>query len=65
MISGILLVVGGLNWGLVGLGYFFGANLNVVNLLFSVLIGVPVLEAVVYLLVGVSAVIHAFTCSKS
>jgi len=49
----ILLVVGGLNWGLVGLGGFVGANWNLVNMIFG---SWPVLEWIVYILVGVSAV---------
>lgn len=48
-----LLVVGGLNWGLWAL---FG--LNLVN---TVLGGVPTLEKLVYILVGVSAVYIAAT----
>lgn len=47
-----LSLVGGLNWGLVGIGGFIGSNLNLVNLLFG---GIPVIENVVYLAVGVSA----------
>lgn len=48
----ILLVVGGLNWGLVGIGMLTESNLNVVNLLLG---SVPYGEAVVYLLVGLAA----------
>ena len=49
----VLTVVGGINWGLVGLGMLIGGkNLNLVNLLFG---NWPTLEAVVYLLVGLSA----------
>lgn len=62
IISGILLVVGGLNWGLVGLGSFLNLNLNLVNLAFG---SIPVLENIVYILVGISAVVHAITCAKS
>lgn len=48
----VLAVVGGLNWGLIGLGYFAGSNWNLV----SMLVGTwPVVEAVVYVLVGLSA----------
>ena len=43
----ILLVVGGLNWGLESLGY------NLVNMLVG---SWPMVERLVYLLVGVSAV---------
>lgn len=52
MISFILLVVGGLNWGLSALGY------NLVNMLLG---GWPMVEKVVYLLVGVAAVLEVVT----
>ncbi len=58
-IAKILLIVGGLNWGLVGLGGFLGTDLNVVNM---VLGGVPAIEWIVYLLVGVAAVVKIFGC---
>jgi len=53
MIAMILLVVGGLNWGLVGL-----FNFDLVAFLFGVMSG---LSRVVYTLVGISAVYAAFT----
>lgn len=43
----ILTVVGGINWGLVGI-----ANLNLVELIFGYL---PILATIVYILVGISA----------
>ena len=46
-ISFVLLVIGGLNWGLVGL-----AKLDLVNLILG---GIPLLARIVYLLVGLSA----------
>ena len=49
----VLVVVGALNWGLVGLGNFMGANWNLVQLIFG---GLPWLRDVVYLLVGLAAV---------
>lgn len=49
-----LMAIGALNWGLVGIGGFFGSNWNLVNLIFG---GVPVLEMVIYILVGVSAIV--------
>lgn len=53
-VSRILVVVGGVNWGLVGLGMLFGgADWNVVHLILG---SVPQLEAVVYVLVGLAAV---------
>jgi len=56
-----LLVVGGINWGLVGLGWLAGggADWNVVH---KVLGSMPTLEGIVYLLVGVSAVLKIFHC---
>lgn len=54
----VLLVVGGLNWGLVGAGSFAGSNWNVVNLLLG---SWPVVENLVYVLVGLSAIAILFT----
>jgi uncharacterized membrane protein YuzA (DUF378 family) len=54
LLAFILLIVGGLNWGLVGLGMFLGFNGNLVNLLFGAW---PAVEALVYLLVGISAIV--------
>jgi uncharacterized membrane protein YuzA (DUF378 family) len=55
----VLLVVGGLNWGLMGLGMFLGKDLNVVNMILG---SMPMLEAVVYVLVGVAAVMKLIGC---
>ena len=51
-----LVIVGALNWGLVGL---FG--LNLVNVVFG---SMPMVENLVYVLVGVSAVYRAFAHFK-
>lgn len=59
MIGKILLIVGGLNWGLVGVGMLMGTDLNVVNLIFG---SMPMLEAIVYILVGVAAVMALIGC---
>ncbi len=51
----VLLLVGGINWGLVGLAMLFGgagANWNVVNLLLG---NWPAVEGIIYLLVGIAA----------
>lgn len=56
-----LLVVGGLNWGLVGIGGFMEQNLNVVNLLLGTW---PMVEWVVYILVGLAAVWKLFSWKK-
>lgn len=52
-IAFILVIIGGLNWGLSGLGDFLGQDLNVVHLILSFS---PQLESLVYVLVGASAV---------
>lgn len=49
----ILVIIGGLNWGLVGVGAFVGSNWNVVNLLLG---SWPQVEWIVYILVGLSAI---------
>jgi uncharacterized membrane protein YuzA (DUF378 family) len=56
-----LTVIGGINWGLVGLGSLLGQNLNVVNLLVGKW---PMAETVVYLAVGVSALLVGFYAVK-
>lgn len=51
----ILVIVGALNWGLIGVGFFLNMNLNLVNLIFG---GMPTIEYIVYILVGVAALIR-------
>ncbi len=55
----VLVLVGALNWGLVGVGMFMGKNLNLVNAIFSSMSSV---EAIVYVLVGVAAVVKIVGC---
>lgn len=58
MISKYLLIVGGLDLGILGLGMLFGNDSwNVLNILLG---SVPVLEAIVYVLIGVAAVMKIF-----
>ncbi len=52
IVTFVLLAVGGLNWGLTALGY------NIVNMILG---GWPMVEQVVYLLVGASAVYELLT----
>jgi len=52
-------MIGALNWGLVGLGGFFGGDWNVVHLLLG---SVVWLESLVYVLVGLSAVMMLVGC---
>ena len=54
----ILAVVGGINWGLVGLGGFFGGDWNLVDMLLG---NWPVVANLVYVLVGLSALYLVFT----
>ncbi|HBM45447.1 TPA: DUF378 domain-containing protein [Patescibacteria group bacterium] len=51
----ILVIVGALNWGLIGVGFFLNMNLNLVNLIFG---SMPIIEYIVYILVGVAAIIR-------
>lgn len=53
IIAFILVIVGGLNWGLVGLGGFAGADWNVVHMILG---SWPSVEWIVYVLVGLSAI---------
>lgn len=55
MLAHILVLVGALNWGLAALG------LNVVYLVFG---GMPSVEQIVYILVGLSAVYLLVTTSE-
>lgn len=52
----VLLVVGGLNWGLVGLFSF--------DLVEAILGSIPVLQRIVYVLVGLSAVYTIYYLAK-
>ena len=54
MVSKWLVVIGGLNWGLVGIGTFAKIDLNVVNMVLGKVAG-GVLANIVYVLVGLSA----------
>ncbi len=55
----VLLIIGGLNWGLVGVGMLMGNNLNVVNMAFG---SMPTVEAIIYIIVGVAAIVKIFGC---
>lgn len=60
MVGKVLVIVGAVNWGLVGLGMLIGgSNWNVVNMLLGSWSSV---EAVVYVLVGVAGVMMIFGC---
>ena len=54
MVAFVLAMIGALNWGLTGIGGFAGANWNVVNLILG---SWPQVEWIVYILVGLAAVV--------
>lgn len=54
MVAYVLVLIGALNWGLVG---FF--NFNLVN---AILGGMPMIERVIYAVVGLAAVAMLFVC---
>lgn len=58
----VLVLIGAVNWGLVGVGTLIGSNLNVVNMILG---SWPMVEAIVYLLVGAAAVYEIFTHKKN
>ena len=64
MTACILLWIGGLNWGLVGLGWVVGggADWNVVHMLLG---SWPTVEGIVYILVGLAALYEIFTHKKT
>lgn len=57
----VLVIIGGINWGLIGLGRFAGADWNLV---YFILGAWPTVEWVVYVLVGLSALALAFSHKK-
>jgi len=58
-----LVVIGALNWGLVGLAYFVdsAANWNAVNILLD---SVPEAEFAVYLLVGLAGIYAVYVAAR-
>jgi len=63
MVAFVLVIVGALNWGLVGLGQLIKATAswNVVELLVGQW---PMLTSIVYLLVGLAAIYKLVACKK-
>ena len=59
MVSHWLVVIGALNWGLVGLGGFFDGDWNVVHMIFG---SVSWLEWLIYVLVGVAGIMSCLHC---
>ena len=64
MVSKWLVIIGGLNWGIAGIGGLIKnatLNMGIVNLLLK---SIPMLESLVYLLVGLSAAYMLFGMFK-
>jgi uncharacterized membrane protein YuzA (DUF378 family) len=62
-VTWILVAIGAINWGLVGLGGFFGSNWNLVSLLIGS--WSPIVEYIVYVLVGIAGVMFVVhKCAK-
>lgn len=60
-----LVLIGAFNWGLIGLGHFSGNPINIVHFILGFS---PLVENVVYVLVGVAAVATAINmcpCQKN
>ncbi len=54
-----LVIVGGLNWGLVGVGMLIGKDLNVVHMLLGMW---PKVEALIYIIVGICTLVSICGC---
>jgi uncharacterized membrane protein YuzA (DUF378 family) len=65
MVAKVLAIVGGLNWGSIGAGRLFGNGGGDWNFVSMLLGSMPTLEAVVYVLVGLAALILVFGCRCS
>ncbi len=61
----VLVIIGALNWGLVGLGMLFGSSGDAWNVVKMLLGKWETVEAVVYVLVGVAAVVKLVKCKCS
>ena len=56
-----LVAIGAITWGFIGLGGFMGANWNLVHMLLG---SWPMVEWIVYILVGLSAIMLCFSHKK-
>ncbi|MBM3227587.1 DUF378 domain-containing protein [Candidatus Peribacteria bacterium] len=54
-VARILIYIGAINWGLIGIGDFVDRELNIVQMLLG---SMPVVESVVYVLVGLAAALE-------
>lgn len=58
-LAGVLVFVGGVNWGLVGVGMLMGGEWNLVTMLLGAW---PMVEAIVYVVVGIAAIMMLVGC---
>ncbi|MDY6769229.1 MAG: DUF378 domain-containing protein [Candidatus Nanohaloarchaea archaeon] len=63
-LSLVLVIIGALNWGLVGLGGFAGSNWNIVDMIFTQALGLDVLSNITYLLVGLAGVYEIYHAAE-
>lgn len=50
-VAKLLVLIGSINWGLIGISYFSGGNLNIISMVVG---GWPAIEAIVQVLIGLS-----------
>lgn len=62
MIGKVLVIVGGINWGILGAAMLMNKTLEEGNVLHKIFGSMPTVEAVIYILVGLSAVMMIFGC---
>ena len=58
-IAMVLVIIGALNWGLVGVTNLLGSRFDLVEYIAIYLLNLPVLGDIIYILVGISAVVVA------
>jgi len=58
-VAKVLVIIGGINWGIVGVGMLIRKDLNLINILLG---SMPTVLNIIYLLVGLSALMMIFKC---
>ena len=56
-IAKILIIVGGLNWGLIGITHLFGTHFDLVEYIGYNTLNAPIVSDIVYVVVGIAALI--------
>ena len=60
-IAKVLVIIGALNWGIVGVSNLLKKPINIVEYLFFQLAGMPAIADTIYILVGVAAIVMVVT----